>query len=115
MKKNKNLKTNFNNFWQGKLSLKLSFWLVLFLGGGLLSLPTFLITDSYVDSISETLTALLLLYLLFYYIYLIIAYVGTWRSASNFKPKKNQWSWGTIAKVYIVLNILNGINQLIFQ
>ena len=115
MKKNKNLKINFTNFWQGKLSLKISFWFVLFLGGGLLSLPTFLITDAYVDAISETLTALLLIYLLFYYIYLIIAYVGTWKSASNFKRKKNQWAWGTIAKVYIVLNILNGINQLIFQ
>ena len=115
MKKNKNLKTNFTNFWQGKLSLKFSFWFVLFIGGGLLSLPTFLITDAYVDTISETLTALLLIYLLFYYIYLIIAYVGTWKSATNFKSKKNQWSWGIIAKVYIVLNILNGINQLIFQ
>ena len=50
-----------------------------------------------------------------YYIYLIIAYVGTWKSATNFKRKKNQWSWGTIAKVDIVLNILNGINQLIFN
>lgn len=115
MKKNKGLKKNFPNFWQGKLSLKFSFWLIFFLGGGLLSLPSFLITDAYVDSISETFTALLLIYLVFYYFYLIIAYIGTWRSATNFKRKKDEWSWGTISKIYIVLNIFNAINKLVFN
>ena len=43
------------------------------------------------------------------YAYLILAYVGTWRSASNYKPKKDQWSWGTIAKVYIILNLIRAV------
>ena len=46
---------------------------------------------------------------IFQYSYLIWAYVGSWRSATNYKPKKGQWSWGTIAKVYIALNIIRGI------
>ena len=42
----------------------------------------------------------------FQFIYLIWAIIGTWRSASKFKPKKKQWAWGTIAQVYIVLSVL---------
>ncbi|MBL6861199.1 MAG: hypothetical protein ISQ91_01775 [Candidatus Pelagibacter bacterium] len=37
---------------------------------------------------------------------MIWAMVGTWRSATKFKPKKKQWSWGTIAQVYIILSVI---------
>ena len=114
MKKKKYFKQILKDFWQGKMSLKFSFWIAFFLVGGAFSIPLFFITDAYIDNISDGLASLFFLYIIVYWIYLIIVYVGTWRSASNFKPKKNQWSWGTIAKVYMVLNIVRGINQLIF-
>ena len=112
--KKKNFKKIFNNFWQGKMSLKFSFWIAYFLVGGALTIPSFFITDAYIDTIGDALAFLFLVYIIFLYIYLIITFIGTWRSASNFKPKKNQWSWGIIAKVYMVLNILQGITKFIF-
>ena len=107
--KNNNIKQVIINVWQGKLSLTKTFWLVFILGGTIVSLPSFILTDEFIDSISGTGAMLGLVFFIFQYSYLIWAYVGSWRSATNYKPKKGQWSWGTIAKVYIALNIIRGI------
>ena len=107
-KKKNNFKQNIINVWQGKISLKWSFWLVFVVGGTIVTIPSFIFTDEYVDSISGLAAMFGLLFFILQYSYLIWAYVGTWRSASNYKPKKGQWSWGTIAKVYIVLNLIRG-------
>ena len=48
----------------------------------------------------------ILFFVPFQFVYLIWAMVGTWRSASKFKPKKKQWAWGTIAQVYIILSVI---------
>tara|TARA_A100001011_G_C14200269_1_gene795339 strand:- start:608 stop:949 length:342 start_codon:yes stop_codon:yes gene_type:complete len=111
--KKKNLKKIFKDFWHGKMSLKFSFWIAYFLVGGAFTIPSFFITDAYIDRIGDGMAFLLLVYIVILYIYLIITFIGTWRSASNFKPKKNQWSWGTIAKVYMVINILQSITKLV--
>tara|TARA_B100001250_G_C19525820_1_gene668017 strand:- start:103 stop:453 length:351 start_codon:yes stop_codon:yes gene_type:complete len=111
-KKNNNIKQVIINVWQGKLSLIQTFWLVFVLGGTIVTLPSFILTDEFIDSISGTGAMLGLVFFIFQYSYLIWAYVGSWRSATNYKPKKGQWSWGTIAKVYIALNIIRAIVKL---
>ena len=108
-KQNKNLTQYIKDFWGGKFNLAPSFWYVFMIGGTIVTIPSFIATDTYVDSLSGSGLITLMVFYLFQYSYLIVAYVGTWRSASNYKPKKTQWSWGTIAKVYIVLNIIRAI------
>ena len=96
MKKRK--KQNYiSNFWNGNESLGTSFWAVYVIGGTILSLPAFILPET---------NYAILFFVPVQYIYIIWAIVGTWRSASKFKPKKNQWAWGTIAQVYIVLSLL---------
>ena len=96
MKKRK--KQNYiSSFWNGNESLGTSFWAVYFIGGTIVSLPAFVLPET---------SSAIFIFVLFQSIYLIWAMVGTWRSASKFKPKKNQWAWGTIAQVYIVLSVL---------
>ena len=96
MKKRK--KNNYiTNFWNGNESLGTSFWVVYFIGGTIVSLPALVLHET---------SSAIFIFVPFQFIYIIWAMVGTWRSASIFKPKKNQWAWGTIAQVYIVLSVL---------
>ena len=113
--KNKNLVQNIKNLWQGKVSLVWTFWFWFMLIGSIVTIPSFLLTDAYMDSLNNLSLVLLIIFFLFQYAYLILAYVGTWKSASNFKPKKNQWSWGTIAKVYVVLNAIRAVVKFLNQ
>ena len=85
------------NLWNGNESLGTSFWAVYLIGGTIVSLPAFVLPET---------SNAILLFVPFQFAYIIWAMVGTWRSASKFKPKKKQWSWGTIAQVYIVLSVL---------
>jgi len=110
-KQNKNMLKIFKDFWQGKVSLVKSFWIWFMIIGSIITIPSFIITDEYIDGLGNLGLILLFLYFLVMYPYLILAYVGTWRSASNYKPKKEQWSWGTIAKIYIALNALRAIYE----
>ena len=105
-KKNNNIKQAIINIWQGKLDLGQTFWLVFIIGGTIVTLPSFILNDEFIDSISDIGALLAIFFFIFQWSYLVWAYVATWRSATNFKPKKNQWSWGTIAKVYLVLNLI---------
>ena len=96
MKKSK--KQNFIiNFWNGNESLGTSFWAVYIIGGTIVSLPAFILPET---------SYAIFFFVPFQFVYLIWAIIGTWRSASKFKPKKKQWAWGTIAQVYIVLSVL---------
>ena len=102
MKKRK--KQNYiTNFWNGNESLGTSFWAVYFIGGTIVSLPVLVLPET---------SSAIFIFVPFQFIYLIWAMVGTWRSASKFKPKKNQWAWGTIAQVYIVLSVLRMLIRL---
>ena len=83
MKKRK--KTNYiTNFWNGNESLGISFWAVYLIGGTIISLPVIVLPET---------SSAIFIFVTFQFIYLIWAMVGTWRSASKFKPKKNQWAW----------------------
>jgi hypothetical protein len=108
-KKSKSFKQNVIDFWQGKISLGLSFWVLFCVVGTIITIPSFVLTDAYVDSLGSLGLIAFILFFIIQYAYLIVAYVGTWRSASNYKPKKDQWSWGTIAKVYIILNLIRAV------
>ena len=91
------------NFWNGDETLGTSFWAVYIIGGTIVSLPAIVLPET---------SSAVIVFVLFQFIYLIWAMVGTWRSASKFKPKKNQWAWGTIAQVYIVLSVLRMLFKL---
>ena len=106
---NKNIIQIIKDYWNGKYSLVGSFWFGFMILGTIITVPAFIFTDSYIDAMSDTALLGLLVYFAIMYPYIILAYVGTWRSASNYKPKKGQWSWGTIAKVYIALNALRAV------
>ena len=108
-KKNQNILNNIKVFWQGKISLKWSFWFWFVVIGTVVTLPSFILTDDYIDSLGNLALVGYILYFILQIAYLILAYVGTWRSASNYKPKKNQWHWGTIAQVYIAFNLMRAI------
>jgi|TARA_B110000238_G_C15737690_1_gene273688 hypothetical protein len=109
MKNKNNFKQSVVNFWQGKISLPISYWLVLTVGSIIVALPAIIITDSYLESFGGLGTLLFILLIIFQYTYTIFAYVGTWRSAIKYKPKKNQWAWGTIAIVFMLLSIIKSI------
>jgi len=114
-KKNKN--TNFigmiKDYWNGKYSLAGSFWFGFLILGTIITGPSVYFSDSLIDGLGTLGLIGLMVYFAIMYPYIILMYVGTWRSASNYKPKKGQWAWGTIAKVYIALNALRGIVQII--
>ena len=67
-------------------------------GGSIMTIPSFILTDAYVDSLDNLGLILFITFFIFQYTYLIVAYVGTWRSAKNYKPKKNQWAWGNMLR-----------------
>ena len=111
--KNMNIIQVIKNYWNGKYSLAASFWYGFIIFGGIMSIPAFILTDAYIDSLGNLGLMVFIIYYLVFYPYIILAYVGTWRSATNFKPKKDQWSWGTITKVYIVLNGIRAVVEII--
>ena len=91
-------KQNFiTNLWNGNESLVTSFWVFYIIGGTIVSLPAIVLPET---------SYAILFFVPFQFVYLVLVIVGTWRSASKFKPKKKQWAWGTIAQVYIVLSVL---------
>lgn len=101
------------DYWNGKYSLAKSFWLGFMVIGSIITVPSFYLTDTFIDGLGNTGLIAMMIYFVIMYPYIILMYVGTWRSASNFKPKKDQWSWGTIAKVYLALNVFRGIVDII--
>ena len=78
MKKRK--KQNYiTNFWNGDESLGISFWAVYTIGGTIVALPAIVLPET---------SSAIFIFVPFQFIYIIWAMVGTWRSASKFKPKK---------------------------
>ena len=83
------MKRNLKQFWEGKVSFGQSFWLWYFIGGSILSIPFFVITDASIDS-STGIALFTTLYFIFFICVLIFLISGTWKSAENYKKiKKN--------------------------
>jgi len=108
---NKSLK----NFWNGKVSFGQSFWLWYFIGGSVLAIPFYIITDDSIDS-SVGLSLFIILYFLFFISVLIFLIIGTWKSAENYKKikkkKKLGSGWAIAGQIYISLATLRGVAEL---
>ncbi len=102
--------------WRGEFDFKRTFWVFYVLIGTILTIPLYL-AEIYYDSIGEILALFSLLYILVFYAYIIFAIVGSWRASSKYiqlkKKKKDSAFWGYAAKVYVVLNALNAVREII--
>ena len=96
-------------FWDGEYSLGQSFWGYGVLLNTVLSLPLIYV-DMNVDSLSEGSATFFLLYFVFFIVAFVWINVGIWRSATNYAKKKS--IWGGVAKVLVILSVLNSIAQL---
>ena len=105
-------------FWQGKVSLGVSFWVWYIIGGGVLSLPFWIIPDAALNQVGWA--AFLTAYFIFMLVAIIFLMMGVWRSAEEYKKikrkKKQGAGWGMAAQVYIVLSVIRivlGLVQLV--
>ena len=115
-KKKKN--NRFIKYWRGEESLVFSFWVVLTLGLGALSIPLIYMSskgDAWVDTLSTGPVLFLILYVIFFYSTAVYVYVGLWRSASKYielkKKKKLSALWGYVTYVWMVLAIIRMIRE----
>jgi len=110
------LKKKLKNFWEGKVSYAQSFWLWYFVGGSVLSLPLFLISDETIDSSSGA-ALFTTIYFIFFVCTLVFLIIGTWKSAVNYKKikkkKKQGTGWAIAGQVYISLATVRGVVELI--
>ena len=102
------MKKEIKKFSQGKISLGVSFWVWYVIGGGVLSLPFWIIPDAALDS--EGWVAFMILYFIFMLGVIIFLMMGVWRSAEEYKKikrrKKQGAGWAMAAQVYIVLSVI---------
>ena len=97
------------SFWDGEWSLLQSFWGYGVVGSTVLSIPL-IYADMNVDSLNEGAATLILLYFVFFIAAYVWINVGIWKSATNYAKKKS--IWGGVAKVLVVLSVLNSIAQM---
>ena len=96
------------SFWEGKVPLVQSFW-VYGVGVNLIAgIPLFYATLN-IDNLSEGASTFLLIYFIFYIAFYVWVNVGIWKSATNYA--KNKPTRGTVAKVVVVLSVLNSISR----
>ena len=95
-------------FWEGEYSLGQSFWVYGVLLNLIFSLPL-IYADMNVNSLSEGAATLFLLYFAFFIAAYVWINVGIWKSATKYAKKKS--TWGGVAKVAVVLSVLNSISR----
>ena len=106
------------NYWQGKVSYGFSYWVCLTIIGTIISLPVlYFFTDQFIDSASEIVLLMLILYALFVIVSQIYLIVGTWRSAEFYKAQKRKLKqsliWGYLGQISIVLSIIRKVAEFI--
>ena len=109
------MKKEIKKFSQGKISLGVSFWVWYVIGGGVLSLPFWIIPDAASNQVGWA--AFLTAYFIFMLVAIIFLMMGVWRSAEEYKKikrkKKQGAGWGTAAQVYIILSAIRGFVEII--
>ena len=104
-------------YWNGDISLAKSFWLVSVVILGVVSIPSYFVTDAVIDNMGTALSLFLLFWTVFFYVFLVYVYVGLWRSSSKYitynKKKKKSALWGYVVFTIIVLGVLRGVGELI--
>jgi hypothetical protein len=101
-KKNNNQKNFFVDFWDGKLSLPMSYWGVGVLG----SIIYALVVGFFVGLIGlggDTVWG----FIIPFQVYIV---VGIWRASNNYKGNK---AWAVLAKVFVVIGIISNLSQLL--
>ena len=100
----------FIKFFRGNLSLAISYWGFLF-SWGVIATVIFIILEKSKD---DVLVGLFSIFTLALYVYL---YIGTWRSAENYKKekikKKLGYGWAIAAQVAMVLGIIRFVVEFI--
>jgi hypothetical protein len=95
------------DFYQGKVSLPMSYWVVYGCGSAVNYLMFLFLENT-------ALGGLLAIYVI---IFTFFAIIGTWRSATNYKIEKQKikqsGAWGTVAQVLIVLSVLRFFVELL--
>ena len=94
--KNNIIVTFFSLIWRGAFSLPIHLWLVFILGAKLVSLITIYIMNE------AGLKVVTIVCLSFFIIYYLIAGVGVWRAAGNYKGPK---IWAYLSKLFVVIAI----------
>jgi hypothetical protein len=92
----------FIKFWNGDLSLPVSYWLVGIVFGIILGLAIGLFVG--VSGMPEIAINIILIP---WYVYTA---VGIWRSSDKYKGKK---FWAILAKIVIVLGVISSLSQLL--
>ena len=82
------MKKEIKKFSQGKVSLGVSFWVWYIIGGGVLSLPFWIIPEAALAS--EGWAAFMILYFIFMLGVVIFLMTGVWRSAEEYKKIKRK-------------------------
>ena len=109
-------------YWAGEDSLAFSFWGVSTIGVIVFQIPNYILIgmgDAYIDNLSDISLLIYVLYIFSLIIYLVIAYVGCWRSAAryikeNLKKKKSAF-WGYTSYFLIVLSVIRMFGQLLSE
>jgi hypothetical protein len=106
---NQNIVLFFKKLWQGKYSLKLSFWVLYFLPNLLFSI-LFLFLLTHVLKAEASLVSILLFYAATFAVigYLSISMVGTWKSANYFRilVGNKASKLGIVAQIFVSADIL---------
>ena len=121
-KKKSKLKGRIAKYWAGEESLAFSFWGVSTIGVIIFQIPNYILIsmgDAYIDNLSDISLLIYALYIISLIIYLVIAYVGCWRSAAryikeNLKKKKSAF-WGYTSYFLIVLSVIRMFGQFLSE
>ncbi len=109
-------------YWAGEESLAFSFWGVSTIGVIVFQIPNYILIgmgDAYFDNLSNISLLIYALYIISLIIYLVIAYVGCWRSAAryikeNLKKKKSAF-WGYTTYLLIVLSVIRSFGKFLSE
>ena len=98
-------------FWQGKLKLWHSFWLVGFIGGIIVGKIIVFIEEKIFSSYSQSPFEFSLRGKLLVIVWIIFSTVGIWRSAEKYQGLV---FWKISTKIYISINCISSILLLFF-
>lgn len=100
-----------SNFWQGKLKLWHSFWLVGGVGGIIVGQIIMFIEEKIFNNIGQNPFDFTFRGKILILIWVIYTTVGIWRSSENYEGNA---LWRSLTKIYITINCLSSIFLLFF-
>ena len=101
--------------WRGELSLPISYWVIgTVVGFSLTFSAGFLVEllDSFTPSLTYTAWLVLVMYPAIWLVFIWV-YVGIWNSATNYMAGGKSKFWGNLAKLGVVLGLLQATTQVV--